>query len=99
MSELMESVRRFYPELVLTAGLLLVVVVDALSFKGRNAVNWWLTVGTFAAALALCPALPALHGPLSGAWVIFDPMRRSSKGRLLLAPLLVVGAFGFAGSR
>ena len=40
MNEILESVRRFQPEIALTVGLMTVVLVDSLAFRARNTVNW-----------------------------------------------------------
>jgi NADH-quinone oxidoreductase subunit N len=99
-AEITESVRRFYPEIALTAGLLLVVLVDSTGIRARNAINWWLTVFTFGAALALCvPLAREAPGPLFGGMLVLDPMAVFFKVLLVLASVLIVGAFRFHGSR
>ena len=99
MNEVLESVRRFYPEIALTLGLLVVVLVDATGVRGRNAVNWWLTVATLIAALVLCvPLARAAAGPLFGGMLILDPMAVFFKVLLVAASLLVVGAQAHGGA-
>ena len=100
MSDILESVRRFQPEIALTVGLMVVVLVDTFSFRARNAVNWWLTVLTLGAALFLCvPLSRVAAGPIFGGMLVLDPMAVFFKVLLIAASLLVVGAFRFTGSR
>ena len=100
MTEVLESVRRFYPELALTGGMLLVVLVDATGMRARNVVNWWLTIATLIAAMVLCgPLATAAPAPLFGGMLVLDPMAVFFKLLLVGASLVVVGAFRFAGSR
>ena len=100
MQEVLDSVRRFYPEVALTVGLLLVVLVDSTGARARNVVNWWLTVATLAAALVLCvPLARVAAGPLFGGMLVLDPMAVFFKVLLVAASLVVVGAFRFDGSR
>ena len=71
MNEVMQSLRLFRPELALTAGLLLVVLVDAAGPSlAQRRLNRLLTVASLVAALVLC--LPPAGGTLgqrsSAAW-------------------------------
>jgi NADH-quinone oxidoreductase subunit N len=100
MNEILESVRRFQPEIALTVGLMLVVLVDSLGIRARNAINWWLTVFTFGSAIALAvPLAREAAAPLFGGMLVLDPMAVFFKILLILASALVVGAFRFHGSR
>ncbi len=99
MNELLRSLHRFYPEVFLTAGLLLVVLVDASRVRGRDAVNWLLTVGTLAAAFVAAVRLGPQSGSLFEGMVALDPFGIFFKLILIGASLVVVGAFRFASSR
>jgi NADH-quinone oxidoreductase subunit N len=101
MDEVLRSVVRFEPELVLTAALLLVVLVDATGAAFRNAVNRVLTVAAMAAALALCPPLyeASAAGPLFGGMLAIDPLGVFFKVLLVAASLLVALVFTFRNSR
>ena len=59
MNDLLHSVHRFFPETVLTGALLLVVLLDSTGLRGRNALNWLVTVGALAAAFVLSVRLGA----------------------------------------
>jgi NADH-quinone oxidoreductase subunit N len=99
MNELLHSVHRFWPESVLTGGLLLVVLVDSTQIRGRNAVNWLLTVGTLAAAFVLSLRLGTQSSSLFSGMIVLDPLGIFFKLLLIAASLIVVGAFRFDGSR
>ena len=100
MNEILESVRRFQPEIALTVGLMVVVLVDSAGFRARNVVNWWLTVLTLGIALWLCgPLANVPSGPIFGGMLVLDPMAVFFKVLLIAASLVVVGAFRFTGSR
>ena len=100
MSDVLDSVRRFYPELALTAGMLVVVLVDTTAIRARNAINFWLTLATLVIAMVLCaPLASAPPGPLFGGMLVLDPMAVFFKLLLIGASLVVVGAFRFTGSR
>ena len=57
MEEVRRSLALFRPELALTAGLLLVVLIDAARPRWRDGINGVLTVLTLIAALVLCGSL------------------------------------------
>ena len=100
MSDVLDSVRRFYPELALTIGMLVVVLVDTTAIRARNAITWWLTIATLVVAMVLCaPLASAPPAPIFGGMLVLDPMAVFFKLLLIGASLLVVGAFRFAGSR
>jgi NADH-quinone oxidoreductase subunit N len=100
MGEILDSVRRFHPEIALTVGLMLVVLVDSTGLRFRNAVTWALTVATLVAALVLCAPLASVApGPVFSGMLVIDPMSVFFKVLLIGASLLVVGAFRFSGSR
>jgi NADH-quinone oxidoreductase subunit N len=100
MSEVLQSVHRFYPELALTIGMLVVVLVDATGIRARNVLTWWLTIATLVVAMVLCaPLAGAPPAPMFGGMLVLDPMAVFFKVLLIGASLVVVGAFRFTGSR
>ncbi|HWW92671.1 MAG TPA: proton-conducting transporter membrane subunit, partial [Vicinamibacteria bacterium] len=101
MDDVLRSLARFGPEMVLTGALLLVVLVDASGVRGRNRVNHFLTVAAFIAALALCfPLYERGHsGPIFSGMLVVDPMAVFFKIILIGASLLVVLSFTFRNSR
>jgi NADH-quinone oxidoreductase subunit N len=99
MDEVLQSMRRFLPELVLTGGLLLVVLVDATRARFRDGLNRFLTVATLVAALALCGRLYGWSGEIFSGMLVLDPMAVFFKVLLVAASLLVVVAFTFDNSR
>ena len=99
MAEVVQSLQRFLPELVLTGGLLLVVLVDAFGVPGRNAVNRLLTVGSLLAALVLAVRQDPSPGYLFAGMLAVDPMAIFFKALLIAASLLVALVFTFRNSR
>jgi NADH-quinone oxidoreductase subunit N len=99
MSALTHSLQRFGPELVLSIGLVLVVLVDSTRARGRDVLNWLITVGALGAAFVLCVRLAGQAGSLFEGMIALDPLGVFFKMILIGASLLVVGAFRFAGSR
>ncbi len=101
MDEILRSLNRFGPELILTAALLLVVVVDATGLGARNALNKLLTALGLVAALFACPALarPGMEGPIFSGMLHVDAMGVFFKVLLLGAPLLLLLSFTFKNSR
>jgi len=99
MNELLRSLHRFWPEVVLTVGLLLVVLIDTMRARGRDVANWLLTMATLAAAFVLSVRLGAQSGGMFEGMLALDPMGIFFKLVLIGSSLLVVGAFRFDGSR
>ena len=99
MNDLLHSVHRFWPETVLTGALLLVVLVDSTRLRGRNALNWLITVGALAAAFVLSVRLGGESSALFQGMIVLDPLGVFFKLLLIAASLIVVGAFRFDGSR
>ena len=99
MDEVLQSVRRFLPELVLTGGLLLVVLVDASGVRGRDGVNRFLTAASLLAALVLCGRLYGWSGEIFSGMLVLDPMAVFFKVLLVAASLLVIVIFTFDNSR
>lgn len=96
MDEVLRSVSRFYPEVALTAGLLLVVLADAFHVPARAAVVRGLTIVTLLAALVLCSTLEGPPATLFQGMVTVDPMGVFFKVLLIGASLLIVASFGSA---
>jgi len=99
MSEILRSLQRFWPETILTAGLLLVVLVDSTLMRGRNVLNWLLTVATLAAAFVAAVRIGPQSVSIFDGMLSLDPMGVFFKLILIGASLVVVGAFRFEGSR
>ena len=101
MDEVLRSLNRFGPELILTAALLLVVLVDASGIALRNGFNRFLTALGLLAALVACPALarPDAAGPIFSGMLHVDPMGVFFKVVLLAASLLLLLSFTFKNSR
>src|SRR5262245_52972762 len=100
MQEILSSVYRLTPELILTGALLLVVLVDATRVRGRDAVNRVLTAVSLAAAFfASLPLARTTPGPLFSGMLVIDPMAIFFKALLVGASLLVALAFTFRNSR
>jgi NADH-quinone oxidoreductase subunit N len=99
MQEVLESLRHFLPELALTAGLLLVVVLDAARVPARDAVNRFLTVASLATALVLSFRDTGFAGAIWSGMLIADPMGVFFKALLVGASLAVVLVFTFRNSR
>jgi len=99
MDEVLQSVRRFLPELVLTAGLLLVVLVDSTRASWRDGLNRFLTAATLVAALVLCGRLYGWSGEIFSGMLVLDPMAVFFKVLLVAASLMVVVLFTFDNSR
>jgi NADH-quinone oxidoreductase subunit N len=101
MEELQRSLALFQPEAVLTAGLLLVVVVDSIGAAWRNAAMRVLTLASLALALGLAFDLQAsgAEGALFSGMLVVDPLGAAFKIILVAAGLLTVLAFTFRNSR
>src|SRR5260221_11739273 len=99
MNELLRSLHRFWPEVVLTVGLLLVVLVDTIRARGRDVANWLLTMATLAAAFVLSVRLGAQSGGLFEGMLALDPMASFLKPILTASSLLVLRAFPVHRSR
>jgi NADH-quinone oxidoreductase subunit N len=93
MNEVLASLSRFQPEVALTVGLLLVVLVDASGAAWRHAANRLLTLAALAAALGLALRSQGPWGELWQGMVVLDPLAVFFKALLAAAALLVVLAF------
>jgi NADH-quinone oxidoreductase subunit N len=101
MEQVLQSLALFHPEVALTAGLLLVVLADAVGGPARNAAVRVISVVALAAALGFAIRLQlsgATDEVFSGALVV-DPLGSFFKIILVLASLLLVLAFTFRNSR
>src|SRR5688572_15849104 len=99
MNDVVQSLQRFVPELVLTGGLLLVVLVDAFGMPGRNVVNRALTVASLLAALVLAARQDATPGHIFAGMLAVDPMAVFFKVLLAAASLMIALVFTFRNSR
>jgi NADH-quinone oxidoreductase subunit N len=100
LAEILESTRRFLPELALTAGILVVVLADAfLAGRVRDAVTRWLTAATLAVGIVLALQQRGFTGPLYGGMVVLDPMAVFFKVLLMGASLLVLLTFRLHAAR
>jgi NADH-quinone oxidoreductase subunit N len=99
MAEVALSLNRFWPELVLTGALLLVVLVDAAGVPGRNALNRLLTVGGLLAALVLALRQDASPGYLFAGMLAIGPLVVFFKALLVGASLAIALVFTFRNSR
>jgi NADH-quinone oxidoreductase subunit N len=101
MEELQRSLALFEPEIALTAGLLLVVVVDSIGAAWRNAAMRLLTLASLAVALGLAFNLQASGAKqaLFSGMLVADPLGAAFKVVLVAAGLLTVLAFTFRNSR
>src|SRR5260370_8245503 len=91
MNELLRSLHRFWPEVVLTVGLLLVVLVDTIRARGRDVANWLLTMATLSAAFVLSVRLEAQSAGLFEGMLSLDPIGILLK-LILLRPSLLLAA-------
>ncbi|HET7747191.1 MAG TPA: NADH-quinone oxidoreductase subunit N, partial [Vicinamibacteria bacterium] len=94
LAQVLESSRRFLPELALTAGILLVVLVDAFtSGRARDLLTRWLTVLALGTALVLAVGQQGWSGPIFGGMLVVDPTAVFFKALLVGASLLVLLTF------
>jgi len=101
MEEVLRSLALFHTEIALTAGLMLVVLVDAAGGAWRNAAVRALSLATLATALVFAVRLQVAGAAgeiFSGALVV-DPLGTFFKIVLVLASLLLLLAFTFRNAR
>jgi NADH-quinone oxidoreductase subunit N len=101
MPQVWSDLPLFWPEVALTLGLLLVVLVDASGIRARDGLNRLVTLATLAAAFGLCLKLQSqapLQTIFSGMLVV-DPMAVAFMTILAAASLLVALVFTFKNSR
>jgi NADH-quinone oxidoreductase subunit N len=90
----LENLRLFRPELLLSAAMLLVVVIDATRVRFRDGLNFVITALALAGAAALC--LPLRGTPPLELWtgmVVLDPISVFFKILLIVASLMVLVMF------
>ena len=86
-----ESFRKFYPEVIITVALLLVVVIDIALPKIRKMATFWVTaLGLLASFVFTVPLLGAAESKLFYGMVALDPLAVFFKGFLILASFLVL---------
>jgi len=101
MEEVLRSLAKFGPELALTAGLLLVVLVDAFRPPARDTILRVISAVSFLAALYLCVGLsaPSAAAEIFSGMAVVDPLGTFFKILLILASLVLMLAFTFRNSR
>jgi NADH-quinone oxidoreductase subunit N len=101
MTEVLRSLALFTPETALTAGLMLVVLIDAGGASWRNPALRLVTVASMVAALVLALRLPVgdQGQTIFSGMLVVDPLGLFFKVVLLAASLLTVLLFTFRNSR
>jgi NADH-quinone oxidoreductase subunit N len=99
MPDVIASLKLFEPELILTAAMILVVLVDATGASWRNVVARVLTVAGMLASLVRAVELRGASAEIFGGMAIVDPVASFFKALLIAASLLVVLVFTFRNSR
>jgi NADH-quinone oxidoreductase subunit N len=101
MDELLRSLGLFRPEIALTTGLLVVVLVDAIGGSLRNLLVRAVSLLTLVTALGFTIQLlgGGASGPIFSGMLVVDPLGAAFKAILLSASLLVLLAFSFRNSR
>jgi NADH-quinone oxidoreductase subunit N len=101
MEELLRSLALFKPETALVAGLLLVVIADAIGAAWRNAAVRLLTLASLAVALGLAFNLQysGARASIFSGMLVVDPLGAAFKVVLVAAGLLTVLVFTFRNSR
>src|SRR5258707_14409694 len=101
MEEVQRSLALFTPEIVLTVGLMLVVLIDASGAAWRNLGARVVSVANLAGALFLAFRLPvgASGEALFSGMLALDPLGLFFKVVLLAASLLIILIFTFRNSR
>jgi NADH-quinone oxidoreductase subunit N len=99
MAEVLTSMKRFEPALILTGAILLVVLVDATGVRWRDAAGRILTIAGLLLALVRSVALRGVSAEVFGGMAVVDPLGSFFQALLIAASLLVVLAFTFRNSR
>jgi len=101
MDEVLRSLALFRAETVLTAGLMLVVIADAVGGRRRDLVVRLLSLATLALSLVFAIRMQqsGASGELFSGMLTVDPLGTFFKIVLVLASLLLVLAFTFRNSR
>jgi NADH-quinone oxidoreductase subunit N len=99
MAEVLTSMKRFEPALILTGATLLVVLVDATGVRWRDAAGRILTIVGLLLALVRAVELRGVSAEVFGGMAVVDPLGSFFQALLIAASLLVVLAFTFRNSR
>ena len=99
MTEVLTSMKRFEPALILTGATLLVVLVDATGVRWRDAAGRILTIAGLLLALVRSVELRGVSAEIFGGMAVVDPLGSFFQALLIAASLLVVLAFTFRNSR
>ncbi|HVO11174.1 MAG TPA: NADH-quinone oxidoreductase subunit N [Vicinamibacteria bacterium] len=99
MEEILRSLALFQPELALAAGLVLVVLADAIGGPWRNPAVRLVSLVSLALAFGLALRQTAAPGPLFSGMLACDPLGDAFKLILIGAGLLVLLAFSFRNAR
>jgi len=99
MPDVVASMKRFEPELILTGALLLVVLADATGARWRDVVSRILTIGGLVLALVRSVELRGGSAEIFGGMAVIDPLASFFEALLIGASLLVILAFTFRNSR
>ena len=99
MEEVVRSLGLFMPEIVVTAALLLVVLIDAGGAPWRNAAARLVTLAGLSLALGLAFGLQGRSASLFSGMLALDPLAVFFKVILIAASLLTVLLFTFRNSR
>jgi NADH-quinone oxidoreductase subunit N len=99
MDEVTRSITLFLPEVILTIGILVVVLLDASLVKWRGAASHTVSVLTLLAALVVDVLRPTPAGEIWNGMLAVDPLATFFKGILLGAALVVAAAFTFRNAR
>ena len=99
MQDVLTSMKRFEPALILTGAIVLVVLVDATRTRWRDVAGRVLTVGGLLLALVRSVALRGVSAEIFGGMAVVDPLGSFFQALLIAASLLVVLAFTFRNSR
>ena len=99
MPDVLTSMKRFEPALILTGATLLVVLVDATGVRWRDAAGRILTIGGLLLALVRSVELRGVSAEIFSGMAVVDPLGSFFQALLIAASLLVVLAFTFRNSR
>ncbi|MCU0241114.1 MAG: NADH-quinone oxidoreductase subunit N [Vicinamibacteria bacterium] len=99
MNELLPSLAAFLPEITLTVGLLLVILIDATLWRHRAVAIRWLSIVTLLKALVLCLWIDAPLGSMWSGMLAVDPLTIFFRMLLIAAALLIVLVFHAGNAR
>jgi NADH-quinone oxidoreductase subunit N len=99
MQDVLTSMKRFEPALILTGAILLVVLVDATRVRWRDVAGRILTIGGLLLALVRSVELRGVSAEIFSGMAVVDPLGSFFQALLIAASLLVVLAFTFRNSR